>query len=46
MKKRCMLCPKEYQSEKDLNNHYKKIHGGIPFPVNPLTIGDVKAKGR
>lgn len=24
---KCPLCPKEYQSENDLNRHCKKIHG-------------------
>ena len=24
---KCPLCPKEYQSEKELQRHVKKIHG-------------------
>ena len=24
---KCPLCPKEYQSEKDLQRHMKRIHG-------------------
>ena len=27
MKYKCPLCPKEYQSYKDLQKHAKKIHG-------------------
>ena len=26
MKEKCPLCPKNYQSEKDLDAHLKKIH--------------------
>lgn len=36
MKEKCPWCPKQYQSEKDLDEHLKKIHG--------LSIADIKKR--
>jgi len=34
MKKKCHLCPKKYQSQNDLDDHLRKIHG--------LTVAHIK----
>jgi len=41
MSERCILCPKKFQSQKDLNKHYKKIHGGIPLVIRPMILEDL-----
>ncbi len=41
---KCRLCPKSFQSEKDLESHLLKIHGISSFDVidkKPITIGDL-----
>jgi uncharacterized C2H2 Zn-finger protein len=40
-KYKCPYCPKEYQSQKELNKHIRWIHGKVPPVIRPLTIGDV-----
>jgi len=37
MKLKCPQCPKEYQSQKDLDKHMKKIHGLSPVKLKKIS---------
>jgi len=46
-KERCLYCPKEFQSPKDLKRHYEKIHNGVPMVGDRMmTLGDLIRKGK
>lgn len=40
MKEKCPLCPKEYQSENDLDEHLRKIHGLSIAIIKKRTEGE------
>lgn len=40
MNEKCPLCPKEYQSENDLDEHLKKIHGLSIASIKKRTEGE------
>lgn len=46
-KNRCPLCPKSFQSYKDLKRHMEKIHDGSMSEEDcrKITLGDCVKKG-
>lgn len=39
-KEKCPLCPKEYQSENELDEHLKRIHGSSIAKIKKGTEGE------